>query len=100
MNGAAARQARPHHFRGAQQRRRLPVAFGTEPVAVGHQALDAEPWQLRQVAEVLEGIGERLEAAGVEERPESGLDPRCVAQRGTAVRRLRRNSGTMSYSCS
>ncbi len=62
----------------------LPVALGAEAVAVGHQPLHGQAGQLAQAAEVLEGGGERAEAAGLEEgpqrRPRSGR--RSGATRG------------------
>ena len=37
-----------HHLHDADERGRLPVAFGAEPVAVGHQPLDGDPGKLLQ----------------------------------------------------
>jgi len=67
--GRAARSAFGHDLQDAQQRGGLPVALAGEPVAVRHEALDGEPRQLAQPAEVLEVRGERGEAAVIEEGP-------------------------------
>ena len=77
----AAGQPRAHDLRGAHEHRRLPVALGAEPVAVGHQALHGESRQLAQGAQVLEARGERAEAARLEEGPQPEFDARAVAQR-------------------
>ena len=70
-----------HHLHGPHQRGRLPVAFGAEAVAVGHEPLHGQPGQLRQPVQVLEGVGEGLETAAIEETPQAQLDAGRVAQR-------------------
>src|ERR1035437_4703518 len=67
-----------HHDRG------LPIAFRTEAIAVGHQALDRDPRQLHEPVKVLEGIGERAEASGGHEFTQGDLDPGGLAQ-GLAI---------------
>ena len=80
-----ARQAVAHHLEDPHERGGLPVALGAEAVAVGHQPLDADARQLLERAEVLERVGERAEAAVLEERPQAGLDPRGRPQLGVPV---------------
>ena len=52
-----------HDFHDADERGGLPIAFPGETVAVFHQALHGEAGQLFHAVEVLEGGGERGEAA-------------------------------------
>ena len=52
-----------HDLHRPHQRGGLPVAFGAEAVAVGHQPLHGQAGQLLQAVQVLEGVGEGLEAA-------------------------------------
>ena len=73
------------HLERAQHHRGLPVALGAEPVAIGHESLDGEAGELAETAEVLEVGGERAEPAGLEERTQSELDARSVAQRFVSV---------------
>ena len=80
-----AGQPGAHDGGDPHEHRRLPVALGTEPVPVGHQALHGEPGQLTQRAEVLERGGERAEAAVLEELAEPDLDRRAVPQRIVSV---------------
>ena len=70
----------PHGLHHAHERRRLPVAFSAEAVAVGHQPLDGDPGKLPQAVQVLEGVGERARAERVEQPAQAGLDPRRVAE--------------------
>ena len=77
----AALEARAHHLQDPEQRRRLPVALRSEPVTVGHEPLDGDPRKLLQPVQVLERVGERREASGLEQRPQASLDPRGRAQR-------------------
>ena len=81
--GGAAGQAGAHDLGGADQDGGLPVAFGAEAVAVGHQPLHGQAGQLAQAAEVLEVGGERAEAAGVEE----GAQARARSRRRSAATR-------------
>ena len=80
-----AGQALGHDLEDAHEGRGLPVALGAEAVALGHQALDADPGQLPELAEVLERVGEGAEAAVLEERPQPGLDPRGDPELGPPV---------------
>ena len=59
-------------------------SFRAEAVAVAHHPLDRDARQLVERAEILERVREGGEAAGVEERPKTGLDPRGRAQLGVA----------------
>ena len=70
-----------HHLHRPHQRSRLPIAFGAETVAVRHQPLHREARQLRQAVEVFERVGEGFEPALVQERPQSDLDLRRIAER-------------------
>ena len=74
-----------HDLQDPDERGRLPVALGAEAVAVGHQPLDADARQLLERAEVLERVGERAEAAVLDERPQAGLDPGRRPQLGVAL---------------
>src|SRR5512135_2055752 len=80
-----AGQAGRHDLHRPDEQGRLPVALGAEAVAVGHQALDADPRELDEVAEVLEGVRDGSEAAGLEEAPETDLDPGSLAKGWPAI---------------
>jgi hypothetical protein len=69
-----------HDLHRAHEGRDLPVALGAETVAVGHQPLRRDPRKLLEPMQVLEGVGEAVEAALLEEGAESQLDPRRVTQ--------------------
>src|SRR5690606_40313027 len=83
--GGTTGQPLPHDLRGAYEDRRLPVALRPEAVALGHEALDREPRELAQRAEVLEVRRERLRTERGQERLEGDLLARAVAQRLVAV---------------
>ena len=67
-------------FIAPNEQGRLPVALGTEAVAVGHEALRSDTRQLDEATEVLEGIREGSEAAALKERAQAELDPGCFAE--------------------
>jgi hypothetical protein len=52
----AARQAGGHHLHRPHQGAGLPIAFGPEAVAFGHEPLHREAGQLLQPVQVLEGV--------------------------------------------
>ena len=74
------REARSHHLHCPDQRRGLPVAFGTEAVAVCHQTLHRDSGQLLQAVQVLERVGECFEVAVFEKSTQAKFDARCVPQ--------------------
>ena len=67
-------------LRQAHQRGGLPVAFGAEAVAFGHQPLAGEPRELLEPVQILESRREGTEATGLEERSHGDLLTRGVAQ--------------------
>ena len=79
--GGTAGLALGDHLQRAQHHGGLPVALAAETVTIGHQALDGEAGELAKATEILEVGGERTEPARLEERAQSELDPRSVAQR-------------------
>ena len=81
--GRPARQAGRHDLHRPDEQRRLPIAFGTESVAVSHQPLNGDPRELDEVAQVLERVGEGTEAAGLQEVAESDLDPGGLTEGGS-----------------
>ena len=85
MNDVPPGQAGRHDLHRPNEQRRLPVALGTEAVAVGHEALGSDARELDEVAEVLEGVREGSEAAGLKERPQADLDPGGLAERRPAL---------------
>jgi hypothetical protein len=88
MNEVPPGRPARHDLHGAQQRRGLPVALGAEAVAVRHEPLHREAGELLEAVEVLEGGGEALEAAVLEERAQPQLDAarRRAARRGAPRR--------------
>ena len=68
-------------FIARTERGGLPVAFGGEAVAVGHQPLRREAGQLRQAVQILKRRREALESALLEERAQAQFDARAVAER-------------------
>ena len=59
MNDTPPRRPADMTFIGAHQAGGLPVALGTEAVAVGHQPLTGKPGDLLQPVQILERRGER-----------------------------------------
>ena len=93
-------------FRILSRRRRLPVALRSEPVPVRHQPLGGDAGQLCQAVQILERVGERLEASCLRAaragrprsspRPEAtpgARRPRGAPARRRAPVRTRRRAG-------
>ena len=78
--GAAPAAAAAHHFKRAHEGGVLPVALGSEAVALRHQPLNRQAGELSQAVQVLEGVGKRAIAAGFEEAAQAGLDAGGLAQ--------------------
>jgi hypothetical protein len=78
--GGAAGEAGAHDLHGAQEGGGLPVALGAEAVAVGHEALAGETGELAEAVEVLEGGGEALELALLEEGAHAELVAGGIAE--------------------
>ena len=83
----AAVEADRHRLDDADERGGLPVALAPEAVAVGHEPLRRDARELAQRAEVLERVGERAEAALLEERAQAELDARRLHERVAPLRR-------------
>jgi hypothetical protein len=84
----AAQLALGHHLHRPHQRHGLPVALAGEAVAVGHQPLRREARQLPEAVQVLERVGEALEAARLEEGAQAELELGAVEQRLVALAAL------------
>ncbi len=80
-------------FIARSKRGGLPVAFGAEAVAVGHQSLGGEAGQLPQPVQIFERVGEPLEAAFLEKCAQAELEARAVAQRVVALAALLQGRG-------
>ena len=91
--GRAARQALGHHLHRPHQRGGLPVAFAGKAIAIGHQPLRREAGQLLEPVQILERVGERLEAALFEKGAQPKLDPRAIEQRLVALAALAQFGG-------
>ena len=74
MNEVPPGRPTGHDLHRPQQRRRLPVAFRAEAVAVGHEALGGNAGQLRQPVQILKRGGEALEIAGLQKRAQAEFD--------------------------
>ena len=80
----SAGEARGHGLEDPDEGGGLPVSLGAEAEPVGHQPLRGDPGKLGETVEILERVGERAEAAALEERAEPRLDPRCLDERSAA----------------
>ena len=78
--GGAALEIRGDDFHRAKERACFPIAFATEAVTIGHEALNGEARELLETVQVLKVCGEALEIAIFEERAQTEFDSRPIAQ--------------------
>ena len=79
--GGAAGLALGNGLEDRGHRGDLPVALAAVAVALGHQVLGSQTRQLLHAVEVLERVGERLAALGVEHLADGNLLARLIADR-------------------
>ena len=80
----AAFETSAHHLHRTQQRRRLPVAFRAETVAIRHQTLGGDAGELLHAVQDFEGVGETFEVTFFKESTDAKLDARGI-QKGLTL---------------
>jgi len=76
----ATREAARHDFHGADERGGFPIAFASEAVAVGHQALRREAGQLHETVQIFKRCGKPWKPPAVRNARQNRV--RCARLRG------------------